>query len=213
MDMHMPEMDGLEATRTIRRIEGRDGCRIPIVAMTANVLPEARAACFAAGMDGFIAKPFVRAQLLDELRRWLPQRAAPLGAEVLPLRGEGAPAKRLDYARVAALREGMRSDFDELVTVFLQTADGLVSAMSSALQTGDVKALYRYAHTLKSSAGNVGAEELSRLAKSLETHAHAGVPFESARLVNGLRIELERVRPLLRPAGAREQEGVRDAAS
>jgi len=213
MDMHMPEMDGLEATRAIRRLEEHAGRRLPIVAMTANVLPEARAACFAAGMDGFIAKPFVRAQLVEELKRWLPRRADLLPAEVLPLHAKGAPAKRLDYGRVAALRQGMQSDFDELVTVFLETADGLVSAMGAALETSDATALFRHAHTLKSSAGNVGAAELSRLARSLETHARAGVVFESSALVEELKAELERVRPLLRQTGACEQEGVRDVAS
>jgi len=70
MDLHMPEMDGLEATREIRRLE-RDGTRIPIVALTANVTPADRENCRAAGMDDFQAKPIVPEIFLSRFASWL----------------------------------------------------------------------------------------------------------------------------------------------
>jgi signal transduction histidine kinase/DNA-binding NarL/FixJ family response regulator len=82
MDMNMPVMDGIEATRRIRarEAEGRLAGRRPIIAMTANVLAEAVEACRAAGMDDFLAKPFQRAQMLKALSQWLPGAEAPVGS-------------------------------------------------------------------------------------------------------------------------------------
>jgi signal transduction histidine kinase/CHASE3 domain sensor protein/HPt (histidine-containing phosphotransfer) domain-containing protein/ActR/RegA family two-component response regulator len=90
MDMHMPVMDGMEATRIIREAEQRtgQGQHVPIVAMTANVLPEAVGMCTNAGMDGFLSKPFARQQLIDALEHWLPAA----GGKAAPLRLEGPQA-------------------------------------------------------------------------------------------------------------------------
>ena len=71
MDMQMPGMDGLTATRRIRELPGRAG-RLPIIAMTANVLPAQVLACREAGMNDHIGKPFRRAELLATIGRWLP---------------------------------------------------------------------------------------------------------------------------------------------
>jgi CheY-like chemotaxis protein len=77
MDVHMPVMDGLEATRRIRALPGPAG-QVPIVAMTANAMKEDEAACRAAGMTGFVSKPFKPAELVDVLIRLLgdPERAS-----------------------------------------------------------------------------------------------------------------------------------------
>ncbi|MEI6073746.1 MAG: CHASE domain-containing protein [Verrucomicrobiae bacterium] len=69
MDMSMPVMDGLEATKKIREIEAAAGCHVPIIALTANVLPGDRERCLAAGMDDFLAKPFKKADLVAKLAR------------------------------------------------------------------------------------------------------------------------------------------------
>ena len=71
MDMHMPGMDGLAATRRIRELACANGSRVPIVALTASVMPEDRDACAAAGMDDFLGKPFTYAELTSVLQRWL----------------------------------------------------------------------------------------------------------------------------------------------
>ncbi len=69
MDVQMPEMDGLEATRAIRKIEAKNGARIPIIAMTAQTMKGDRDNCFAAGMDGFISKPIRLPELWSALRQ------------------------------------------------------------------------------------------------------------------------------------------------
>ncbi|MGK0261839.1 MAG: two-component system sensor histidine kinase/response regulator, partial [Planctomycetota bacterium] len=71
MDCLMPGMDGFEATRRIRQDEAASGAHLPIIALTANALPEDREACLAAGMDDFVSKPFTRQTLLQAMVRWL----------------------------------------------------------------------------------------------------------------------------------------------
>ncbi len=96
MDMHMPVMDGLTATRWIRGAEaaGELAGRRPIVAMTANVLREAVDACRESGMDDFLPKPFARGQLVDMLARWLGQgEARPLVVASMPESHAGAAAQ------------------------------------------------------------------------------------------------------------------------
>jgi len=218
MDMHMPEMDGLEATRVLRARESAGGGRLPILAMTANVLPEARAACRDAGMDDFVPKPFVRKQLLEALSRWLPgaQTSVPARFDIFE-----APTKTavvlpvdplLDPGRIASLREAMGDDFLELIPVFLDSATELVRAMGQAQSRADTETFYRQAHTLKSSAANMGAMRLSALARSLEADARAGKVEEAVGRVEALRAELDAVRPLLTEIAAEPQPGVCNVA-
>ena len=78
MDCHMPELDGFEATKAIRKIEhSTQTGRIPIVALTANAMAQDRQNCLDAGMDDHLAKPFSRGQLQDMLERWLPKPEMP----------------------------------------------------------------------------------------------------------------------------------------
>jgi hypothetical protein len=81
MDLQMPEMDGLEASIELRRREAGSGEHIPIIAMTANVLPEDRRAALSAGMNDYLAKPVTLAELQRVLQRWLPHQTVPLIAK------------------------------------------------------------------------------------------------------------------------------------
>ena len=179
MDVQMPELDGLDATRRIceRWPAGR---RPRIVAMTANAMEEDREACFAAGMDDYVAKP-IRP---DELARAL--------QDVLPVeRKDGGDA--LDGTELDGLRELGGDDFvGELIATFLRDAPDLLATLRRSLDDHDVDELRRAAHTLKSNGATFGAGDFSELCSRLEGQARTGELDGASELVD--RIEQEYVR-------------------
>jgi CheY-like chemotaxis protein len=184
MDVQMPELDGLEATRRIRQRSPHGPPRI--VAMTANALQEDRDACFAAGMDDYLAKPIRIEQLAAALEER--PRSAPAPEE--------APA--LDRATLHQLRAefGDKGIVDELVETFLRNAPQLIAA----LRADGTEEVRRAAHTLKTNARTLGAGELGRLSEELEEHARAGALYGSAERVARVEAEYARVERALRSA-------------
>jgi signal transduction histidine kinase/ligand-binding sensor domain-containing protein/CheY-like chemotaxis protein len=160
MDCEMPVMDGLAATAALRR---REGPRTPVVALTADATPAGRAACLAAGMDDYLAKPFSRDALHNTLAKWLVQRSDE------PL---------LDSATLSALRALPRSGPKDMLShigeIYLSDSGRLVEAIEQALRDGDAVGLARAAHAWRSYNGNVGANALAQLCRDLEGHARAG---------------------------------------
>ncbi|NTV95005.1 MAG: response regulator, partial [Thiobacillus sp.] len=146
MDMEMPEMDGIAATRAIRAREAESGrAHLPVVAMTANALQEDRERCRAAGMDGYIAKPVSLAALREELGRHFG------GAAERPVPSPGRPAAAALYDRATAI-ERLGDDeemFAQVAEVFVADVPNLVAELDAALAAGDVDALMRVGHTLK----------------------------------------------------------------
>jgi CheY-like chemotaxis protein len=176
MDIQMPEMDGLEATRAIRaEAWGRD---LPIIAMTAAAMEEDRRACLAAGMSDYVSKPIAPAELLRVLAKWigtgavLVSPALPQGAthdaampSVLPGFDLDSARARIgaDPARLAAVLRRFARDF-------ANTPD----EMKRLLTAGDLEAATRVAHTVKGTAGTVGAVEAQAAAAALEQELKAG---------------------------------------
>lgn len=193
MDCQMPIMDGYEATRQIRGHEA-DSKRTPIIAVTANAFAEDRDACFAAGMDGFLAKPVTHATLIEALRPYAEPDAAemdeaaetpeksieiPIKAlvkEAREIADDGFP-EALDYDVIQALRKVGR-DGDKMVTrvinLFLKSSPTLAENLAVAAKVGDLTAAGRHAHALKSASGNVGSRTLPTMLADVESMAKAG---------------------------------------
>ncbi len=186
MDMQMPEMDGLEATRALRANPAfRD---LPIIAMTANAMKQDLDACLAAGMNDYVTKPVDRAALASTLRKWMPASARmPVGEASIPAGHAAIPVGQASVlARDAGALPGIDVEgalsrlglgFDALKRMLIRFADGAgktVSDLRAAADAGDAVAAARHAHALAGAAGNLGADSLRHAAKALETSARSG---------------------------------------
>ncbi|HKY90650.1 MAG TPA: response regulator, partial [Nevskiaceae bacterium] len=190
MDMQMPVMDGLEATRALRADPRFHD--LPIIAMTANAMQQDREQCLAAGMNDHVAKPIDVPELFRSLAHWT-------GRETVPLR---------TVARIAAPPELIGIDgFDvhnglkrfgndlqryrRLVRRFVESEGGATGTLKTAVRRGDWAAAHRQMHSLKGLAATIGATRLSEAAAQLEDVLRAGRVEEA--LVQRLDAELTRV--------------------
>jgi signal transduction histidine kinase/CheY-like chemotaxis protein/HPt (histidine-containing phosphotransfer) domain-containing protein len=177
MDCQMPVMDGYQATRRWRQIEGRSGLpHLPVIAMTANAMQGDREKCLDAGMDDYLAKPVSIADVRAMLQRWRPD--SPVRAANLPpgdyAPGKASPQNLIDRQVVQELREVMEDGFEALVHTYLENAPKLLHDLNQAARERLVDALVLPAHSLKSSSANLGAMRLSELARRVEAAARDG---------------------------------------
>jgi len=216
MDCQMPELDGYEATREIRRLESPSR-RTPIIALTANAMPGAEALCKAAGMDAYLAKPFDRDLLEACLDRFLAKDALkdskPAGESIPDLVAEATksvaapppPAETqvgalppVDMAALARLTAGDRSFQEDLIETFISTGEVAVQAIEQALTAGDLLNLSRTLHKFKSNSGSVFAREVSRSAERLEVAVSEGHRESLEALTEQLRRDFTRAVDFLR---------------
>ncbi len=187
MDCQMPVMDGFTATRRIRAMELSHGAkRLPIIALTANVMSEDRDNCLAAGMDAHLGKPIEPAQVIETLRRLL-----------------NAPASASAVDR-EALREltGGDAEFErELAETFVSSGDQCLAEIIAALKVRDFDTVRKRAHSLKGASANIHARDLSHVASSLENAAREKSLSALDGLVSALSEKLAAVNAELRLVG------------
>ena len=169
MDCQMPVMNGLDATRAIRKA-ATDDERLPIVALTANDFDNIKSECLAAGMDDLLGKPFTRQELSALLQRWRPTSASEPAAE--PTAVLETQASTLDPKPIEMLRsldpDGERRLVNRAISKFVDYSDELVTKLGNAIAAGDVTEASRIAHSMKSSSANLGATDLARQCADLE---------------------------------------------
>lgn len=184
MDIQMPEMDGLEATRRIRELWPTGGPAI--IAITAYALEGDREKCLCAGMDDYISKPIK----LDELRAAIDRVGAANEDRFI-----------LDPQAISNLRElqeeGEPDIVAELAGIFLEHAPSRILSMKMALEKGDFETLFMEAHSMKSSSASIGALKLSAICKELETIGREEKPDRAKELIAELAVEFDRVRTSL----------------
>ena len=185
MDCQMPEMDGFEAATEIRRLEqGQPGCRVPIIAVTANAMEGDRENCLLAGMDDYLSKPFSQQQLIEVLQQWCGDNSSGVdradGSDNNSRPASGAPqeseaAVEHSVINQAALdnirqlqRPGKPDLLEKMVSLYMDDSPGVLNALREAIDGGNAEQVRMLAHRFKSGSANLGALELADLCKEME---------------------------------------------
>jgi CheY-like chemotaxis protein/HPt (histidine-containing phosphotransfer) domain-containing protein len=218
MDMQMPEMDGYEATRTIRQNpEFRD---LPIIAMTANVMAGDREKCLEAGMNDHVAKPIEPDKLFKTLAQWIaPRESEAPRAELEPsgkkIAEDSLPGslEGIDIEEGVRRVGGNRKLYRKLLVEFYQDHREDVYAIRQALDQDDLETAQRIAHTIKGVSGSIGAGDLHRDAESLDAALKEGqqdlYPELLFRLENAL-VPVMQGLEVLAVNGETEEPGAKD---
>jgi PAS domain S-box-containing protein len=197
MDCQMPKMDGYEATRRIRRMEG-EARGVPVVAMTAHAMSGDREKCLEAGMNDYISKPVTRSALATALRKWLPAGAGGTqSGEQTTRAGEAEAAFHVEAAwnRGELLRrlEGDEGMVAEIASEFIEEIPKELTALKRALAAGDLPDAELRAHTLKGAAGSAGGMALCSAAAAMEIAAKKRDIEALANAMPALEREFERL--------------------
>lgn len=194
MDIQMPDMDGLEATRAIRAFEqDQKRTKTPIIAMTAHAQTKEQQHCLDAGMDDYLTKPFVPEHFYTLLLKWIPAQAPPHALDATPfppLRKTPSPSPAalpdltpaLDLHKALEFFGGDVAFLQEHINKFIAEYKGADDKMRKHLADGDFTTLERSAHTLKSIADGYGAETLRKACLELEDAARERTPDMAERL-------------------------------
>jgi signal transduction histidine kinase/CheY-like chemotaxis protein/HPt (histidine-containing phosphotransfer) domain-containing protein/HAMP domain-containing protein len=216
MDVQMPEMDGLEATRRLRE---RWPERPRVVAMTANAMQGDREACLAAGMDDYVAKPIRVEELVEALRRCTPGVAAPEAPARMAIDGQdGSPTPLrgvLDPAAIERLVVTLGDEGSdlvaELVDTFFDQAPDLLETLRRGLSESNASEVRRAAHSLKSNGAVLGALHLTAVCREAEAAAAAHNLTLAQELAPMIEAEYERARVALEAEVVRLRSDLEEA--
>lgn len=162
MDMQMPEMDGFETTRRIRKYRDKEKAQVPIMAMTADALVEERKKCFEAGMNDYLSKPFKQGELLHKI----------LTLTGIENSGSDCDVYNSDsFVNTQSLKELTGGDdvfMAEMIEIYLRNTPMMLKEMKSSFKKHDFEKLKRTAHKIKSSFGMMGMNESLQIANEIE---------------------------------------------
>ncbi len=203
MDVQMPEMDGIEATIEIRNILASE--KLPIIAMTANAMRGDREKCLSAGMNDYVSKPINSIELLNTLKKWIPQsrsdrpvrdmnavpeRTIPVDAPT----GEKPPSLPGIDVEGGLRRLGINwESFKKILVEFKKSQPQELERLRQAFDAQDFDTVRLKAHSLAGIGGNIAAEALKAACKSIEKAAHRGDKKDIQTRLPGLQAEFERV--------------------
>jgi two-component system, sensor histidine kinase and response regulator len=196
MDLQMPEMDGFEASHQIHEIAQARGLKTSIVAVTARARKQDREACLARGMDDYVSKPISPMELRAAIDRTMAGAAKGASANNSAPNSVN-PEQTVDLVEALASIEGNRDLLREIVHMFIEQYPRLLEQIHQALSSSDGKALAAAAHTLRSSAGQVGAHEALDGARRLEEIGERESLAKAPAVLAKLEEELVRVKSSL----------------
>jgi two-component system, sensor histidine kinase and response regulator len=184
MDVEMPKLDGLEATRRIRQHESPNS-HLPIIALSAHTIQGFREKCVEAGMDEFLSKPLRRELLIDVMERLTGHRSGPQTKVVT----SGLP-RTVDWRQAFETVGGDRRLLMDLINVFLEEHPKMMLDIHNAATNHDLKVLKRSAHGLKGALNYLGARQAADLAIQLEESNTVTSADDLQRLVRELQIAI-----------------------
>ena len=227
MDVQMPEMDGLEATRFIRERQ-QDQTRFPaykasiiIVAMTANAMPGDRERCIASGMDDYIAKPVRPEEVRKIIERWgaaanAPEPASPTVAQTATATGMlgtqpdssalAAEEPPVDMDRLNDFTNGNFDDLRDLATLYLKQTSAQVEQLAAAVKAGSAPDVRRLAHSCAGASATCGMTRIVPFLRDLEHQAEEGNLDHAPELAHNVEEEFKRIRVFLEAYMARHSD-------
>ncbi|MEM5788666.1 MAG: response regulator, partial [Syntrophobacteraceae bacterium] len=182
MDVQMPEMDGLEATRRIRDRSASRNHKVPVIAMTAHAMRGDREKCLAAGMNDYVSKPVTPHEVAEVLEKWLPRdKVKSANKDAAIHEGVSPSSNIIPYSPLIFDREGMMARLMDDEELALTVAEGFfgdmqnqIASLKSYLEAGDVMGAGSQAHIIKGASANVGGEVLRMVAFEMEQFGDTG---------------------------------------
>jgi PAS domain S-box-containing protein len=208
MDVQMPEMGGLEATRVIREKEKGSGHHLPIIAMTAHAMQGDREQCIESGMDGYLAKPIDPKTFLQTVEGI---SARSVGSESAENEGTAGLAGALDGKALLARFSGNRKLLRDIVKTFREDCPRMMGRIRAALTARDAVALADGAHALKGSIGNFGDSAALETTREMEKAARQGKLDGTWELYATLEDQIASLLPALHTIGAQKTKSQRQA--
>jgi CheY-like chemotaxis protein/HPt (histidine-containing phosphotransfer) domain-containing protein len=220
MDCQMPQMDGYEATRTIRKLEQNHSCSwkspIYVIAMTANAMHGDREKCLGAGMDDYLSKPVQLSELKAAMEHW--KSAGPAGSDkaialenqdgksepnsenlaesethTIPIKSEGIP---VDVQRLIEVSDGPEQ-LRELVDLYLLQSNDLIKDLGEAIRSGEAKEVARLAHKCVGASASCGMNAILPALRELERIGKSGYLHGAEQLHADARGQLDRIQRYL----------------
>jgi two-component system, sensor histidine kinase and response regulator len=191
MDLQMPELGGLDATREIRDFEKRTGAHVPIVALTAHAMQGDRERCLAAGMDDYLSKPIDPAKMLTAVERIdgqrVPEPAAAAASASTSASASASASRVFDERAALSHTGGDRRLLHQIAGMFRTDAAAAFRAAGRAIKANNAEALRLAAHGLKGLAATIGAQRTRDIAASLEDMGRIGDLADAAGALKALR--------------------------
>jgi len=196
MDIQMPEMDGMEATRQIRdRNTPILNHAVPIIAMTAHAMKGDREECLKAGMNDYVSKPINPRELAEAIERQLAQT----DSDRLPSKASHSSQDSQVFDKQTALARvgGDEEILNEIITVFLDEAFNQIELLNQAAANKDADTMRRKAHALKSASGSIGAVMMQQVAYQIESAGQVNDVERAVSLLPSIREEFEKFKAAL----------------
>ena len=203
-DFHMPEMDGFELTREIRRRETGSGQRLSIVALTADALPGTAQRCIDEGMDGYLTKPIESKLLAATLEKWLPGALELRTAQKPQVAAKAVTLPEIDPlifnpVRLKDTFGSMGTEARAFLANFVRDSRNMATAVTAAMDASDWQLARHHAHALKGAALSLGAVRLGELAGEVQDYLDQGDPETAQLFAGGLETTAEELAQAVAP--------------